>query len=291
MAYTSNPFAPKARKQATNLVKRGFSKAQVARIYGVHRATIGKWMKKATKHSTEHIQTTSSAAHNHHNQLPQETVNKVIALRKQTKRCVVIIHHQLALEGVSISLSSVKRILKRYKLLRPMKRHIRDDTRFPRPSASKPGDLVQADTIHYVYADYSRAYIYAVIDLYSRMAYAEFQPKISSSVSLSVLSRAQKYFPFSIDTLQTDNGQEFGQKFFYNLKSHHIRLRHSRVRRPNDNAHIERFNRTLQEECFDGFHPNPTTANRRLKAFIAYYNFRRLHLGINCLTPSQMLPR
>ena len=282
MAYTSNPFALKARKQATNLVKRGFSKAQVARMYGVHRSTIGKWMKKATKHSTEHIQTISSAPRTHYNQLPQETVDRVIFLRKQSNRCAVIIHHQLCLEGVIISLSSVKRILKRYKLLRPKKRHIKDGTRFPRPIASKPGDLVQADTIHYVYA---------VIDLYSRIAYAEFQPRISSAVSTQVISRAQHYFSFPINTLQTDNGQEFGQKFLHNLRSHLIRLRHSRVRRPNDNAHVERFNRTIQEECFDGFHPNPATANRKLKAFIAFYNYHRLHLGINCLTPSQMLPR
>lgn len=28
-----------------------------------------------------------------------------------------------------------------------------------------------------------------------------------------------------------------------------IAIRHTRLGRPNDNAHIERFNRTIQEEC------------------------------------------
>ena len=290
MAYTSNPYAPKARKKATNLVKRGFSKAQVARMYGVHRSTVGKWMKKATKHSLEHIQTKSSRPHNPANQLPEEVVEKVVRLRKGTGRCALVLHHLLDKSGVEVSLSSVKRILKRYGLTKKRKMRIKDGTRFKRPTVTQPGSLVQMDTIHYINSDYSRSYVYAVVDLYTRMAYAKFTPKISSLVSLDIISQVQRHFPFKLQVIQTDNGQEFGQKFLYYLNRKQIRLRHSRVRKPNDNAHVERFNRTLQEECFRGMNPNPSTANKKIKKYIDFYNHRRPHLGINCLTPDQMLP-
>lgn len=290
MAYTSNPYAPKARKKATNLVKRGFSKAQVARMYGVHRSTVGKWMKKATKHSLEHIQTKSSGPHNPANQLPEEVVEKVVRLRKETGRCALVLHHLLDKSGVEVSLSSVKRIIKRYGLTKKRKRRIKDGTRFKRPTVTQPGSLVQMDTIHYINSDYSRSYVYAVVDLYTRMAYAKFTPKISSLVSLDIISQVQRHFPFKLQVIQTDNGQEFGQKFLYYLNRKQIRLRHSRVRKPNDNAHVERFNRTLQEECFRGMNPNPSTANKKIKKYIDFYNHCRPHLGINCLTPDQMLP-
>lgn len=47
MSYTSSPYAAKARFEAARLVvKDGLKASQVARMYGVHRATVGKWVKK-----------------------------------------------------------------------------------------------------------------------------------------------------------------------------------------------------------------------------------------------------
>ena len=44
-----------------------------------------------------------------------------------------------------------------------------------------PGELVQIDTVHYVNPlDRSKIYIYTVIDLYSRMAYAKASARARS---------------------------------------------------------------------------------------------------------------
>ena len=87
--------------------------------------------------------------------------------------------------------------------------------------------------------------------------------------------------------LQTDHGPEFG-KFFHDWVEYHgMHHRHSRIRKPNDNAHIERFNRTLQEECLKW-----TIKKRYKKALEEYndfYNLKRLHLGINLKTPYQVV--
>lgn len=292
MAYTSNPHVGKARKLATNWVKKGMSKAGVARKFGVHRSTIGKWMKKATKHSLEQIRTVSSRPHSHPQQLPQEVVDRIVAIRLETKRCAQIVHAYAVQEGLSLSLSSVKRIFKRYKLTKPSKRRqIQGDMTFKRPKSDKPGALVQVDTIHFV-APHSldRFYVYAVIDTYSRLAYAEFQPSLSSHITLSVIERALERFTFPVEVIQTDNGPEFSEALGILLKDKGIRLRHTRVRKPNDNAHVERFIRTIQEECFDCVFPDLENIESDLYTYLEYYNFKRLHLGIQCKTPSQMLP-
>lgn len=292
MPYTNNPYAPKARKLATNLVKTGHSKASVARMYGVHRSTIGKWMKKASKHSRERIWTESARPHHHPRELPHETVNAVVALRKKTKRCAQVLLVELKKHHVSVSLSSVKRILHRYHLTRRGRRvNIRRDTRFRRPEADHAGALVEVDTIHFVTHTYHRFYIYAVIDTYSRLGYAEYQPRLSTGVTVGVIDRALRYFAFPAEVIQTDNGHEFGEYLHDALQRKNIRLRHTRVRKPNDNAHIERFIRTIQEECFSRMLPNVKTIDAKLKAYIDYYNTKRIHLGIDCKTPIEMLPR
>ncbi|OGM98671.1 MAG: hypothetical protein A2649_00720 [Candidatus Yanofskybacteria bacterium RIFCSPHIGHO2_01_FULL_41_26] len=93
--------------------------------------------------------------------------------------------------------------------------------------------------------------MYTIIDLYSRWAYAEVVEKIGASQSVLFVKHAQEKAPFQFEMAQTDHGPEFSIWFTHELKRVGIKHRHSRVRQSNDNAHIERFNRTIQEECLD----------------------------------------
>lgn len=52
-------------------------------------------------------------------------------------------------------------------------------TPLPRLTPDIPGILIQMDTIHFVKTDTIKFYVYAFIDVYSRLAYAEYQPKLS----------------------------------------------------------------------------------------------------------------
>jgi putative transposase len=100
---------------------------------------------------------------------------------------------------------------------------------------------------------------------------------------------AESKFGFSFRVVQADNGAEFGKLFRERLEaSGKRRLRHSRVHRPNDNAHIERFNRTLREECVGHYMSSNRTigqVQRQLDRFLDYYNNERVHLGLECQTP------
>ncbi|MBP6962163.1 DDE-type integrase/transposase/recombinase [Candidatus Saccharibacteria bacterium] len=295
MSYTTSPYVARARRDAVDLVLRhGFSPAEAARKTGVHRSTISRWIKKAEGlelHWREHIPTLSSASHTHANCLSLDVVDAIVRVRKEHNRCAVIVHQQLIDEGVSVSLSSVKRTLKREGLIRPVSKWKRYRPPVPRPQASEPGELVQIDTVHFIdWKTKDRFYAYTMIDLYSRWAYVELHPKLRQDMSFRVVMRAQAVAPFRFKMIQSDNGPEFQRWFKDNLEYKQINLRHSRVRRSNDNAHIERFNRTLQEEGI-GRHTTLLLAQEQLTPFLRYYNNDRMHLGINCLTPAQMLQR
>jgi transposase InsO family protein len=291
MAYTTNPYVGKTRRLAVNDVRiRKLTYLQAALKYGVTKGTICKWMKKASPDHREFINTLPSRPKYHPNQLSSSTVRRIVELRAILKRCAPVIHEHLRQEGISVSLSSVARVLRRLKLTRK-KRQARYYTPLPRPVSDAPGALVQVDTIHYVRPNNTRFYIYALIDTYTRLAYAEYHPKLRQHISLKVVSRAQEKFGFKFNTVQTDNGPEFKDYLNFGLKRNRISLRHSRVRTPNDNAHVERFNRTIQEECFDRKNPNERTASKRLTEYIAYYNEKRLHLGLNLLTPTQFVSK
>lgn len=291
MSYTSNPYAAKARRLAVNDVRFGrCTVSSAARKYGVVRSTIWKWMKKAHPDHRVFIHTVPSRPKHHPNELKPEIVARIVTLRKELKRCAGIIHAQLKREKVQVSLSSVERTLRRQKLTRK-KKPAKWYTPLPRPLSDAPGALVQMDTIHYIKPDKTRFYIYAVIDTYSRLAYAEYHPKLSQAMSQEVLIHAQKLFGFPFTMVQTDNGPEFATGLQISLDRRKIKLRHSRVRTPNDNAHIERFNRTIQEECFNGFLPREKTISQKLKVYIAFYNTKRLHLSLNCQTPTEFVSK
>ncbi|OGD91812.1 hypothetical protein A3D07_02695 [Candidatus Curtissbacteria bacterium RIFCSPHIGHO2_02_FULL_42_15] len=292
MAYTSNPYAPKARRYAVDLVRlQGIKAAQVARMVGVHRVTIGKWLKRVPTDHRLPYGTQSSRPHHHPNQVSDTVVNRVVALRKKLGRCAPVLHAHLVSEGYVISQRSVGRILKRERLVRKKKQATMYKSVYKRPKADSPGALVQMDTIHVQKGDGSRFYIYTLIDLYSRLAYAEYHSKLRQKISFRVIAQAQVYFGFSFSMLQTDHGPEFSQGLTFLLSKRQIKLRHSRIRTPNDNAHIERFNRTIQEECFGSVMPNEKTIEQDLRKYIKYYNYARLHLGLNLLTPGQFVAK
>lgn len=63
----------------------------------------------------------------------------------------------------------------------------------------------------------------------------------------------------------------------------------TRVHRPNDKAHLERFNRTLQEECIDTRRPDVGIINAQLPEYLRWYNEKRHHFGLKLETPATII--
>ena len=321
MAYSTNPHLPKARAAAVRLlVEAGLPASTVALRAGVHRSTVWRWKRKwiALNEHVEfnnpnrpsrpvstanklaacrwHIATESSKPHSHAWAIPDAVIQQILRAREQLKRCAEVVwHHVTHTLGLSISLSSVRRILRRH--------HCFDGARKPRvrrdnprrPLVTAPGELVQTDTIHHVDPTTGRRlYYYTVIDLYTRLAYAQVATRILPGIAATAVLEARQVFGFPFAMVQSDNGPEYGRYFEQQMQRAGVQTRHSRLHRPNDNAHIERFNRTIQEECIGSYWRKSVPLSRqqaKLTAYLAYYNNERVHLGIQLRTPSQMLQR
>lgn len=172
----------------------------------------------------------------HPRALSSEIVAAIVEERLTHKRCAEVIHATLAKRGMAVSLSSVKRTLKRHELV-PSRKWKRYRPPVARPPVDSPGSLVQTDTIHFLdWKTKKKFYLYTVIDLYTRMAYAAVHDRISQRWSYQTLLEAQSLFGFDFQTVQADNGPEFATWLKDMLKSKNIILRHSRVRQSNDNA-------------------------------------------------------
>lgn len=282
----------KVRRDAVYLVKqKHWSMRKVALRYGVNVSTVSRWCKKDVSGGLHEIPTESSRPKKSPCALPREIVSKIIQKRSGRKRCGQVIHAELKRDGVEVSLSSVQRTLDRCGLLKKRSPWKRPHDFTPRPEVKCAGDLVQIDTIHIIAPDGKRIYIYTLIDLYSRWAYAEVVPKIGAKPSGVFLKKAQSKAPFKISLVQTDHGSEFSTHFTHVCMCMNIMHRHSRVRKKNDNAHIERFNRTIQEECFDHTAHTLKHFKKALPSYLKYYNCERLHMGINFQTPMEVLRR
>jgi transposase InsO family protein len=292
MSYTSNPNLERVRMQAVKLVKQGWTTRAVARHFGYSHSSVVRWVRRVQEdrlHGNGGVPARSSRPKAHPRALDPATVQAIIDARLANNRCAEVVHADLQERGIQVSLSSVKRTLDRNELLRKRSKWARTRELLPRPEIVAPGSLVQMDTIHFVdWSTGERFYIYTLVDLYSRWAYAEVHDKLGQAMSLKVALRAQTKSGFRFVMLQTDNGPEF-QKYFHDLLAvRQITLRHSRVRQSNDNAHVERFNRTLQDELTTGYPLRRNVTQQRLDDYLDYYNNGRRHMGIAMRRPAEL---
>jgi transposase InsO family protein len=285
--YTLNTQLPRIRRDAVRLLHRGWSARKVGRYLGFHHTAVMKWARKAEKIGDVPLHTRSSRPKRCPHRTDGAICTRILDLRIQTGRCTEAIHLQLQREGTVVSKSTIHRILDRSFCLKKRSPYRRYHAPVERPHVHTQGDLVEVDTIHLMMSEKKRLYVYTLIDVHSRWVYAKAVHKIRAGISLQFLKEAQRCAPFRFSLIQTDHGPEFSRYFQYNLERTH---RFTRIGKPNDNAHIERFNRTIQEECLDRIERNVSTINCRLKTYLPYYNQERIHLSLHA-TPQEVVLR
>lgn len=304
MSYCNTEEREKARYNAVHEVLReGRKPAEVARRFGVYRSTIKRWVDTFLELQKEQeitwysrrIPAKSSRPKHSPNRISTDLAFAIVETRLATNRCAEVVHQELLNQGHQLSLSTVRRVIKQSKLVKEKSKWARYRKSSKRPEVNAPGDLVEADTVHFYHPiTKKRYYATTVIDIYTRMAHVKIHERMSQKASYDTVMEAQNKFCFIFKTVQTDNGSEFGKWFRDQLAAHKISYRHTRVRKPNDNAHIERFNRTLREECLGNYLPANESIHQsqvRTDKWLDYYNHDRLHLGLQLITPIQMLRR
>lgn len=167
-----------------------------------------------------------------------------------------------------------------------------------KPKDFKPeyaGHLVALDTVE-IFINGIRKYIITFEDIYTRFSFAWATTSHASLAAREFFQMCQKVFPYSFNMLYvlTDNGSEFKKHFTEELKQLHLTHYHTYPRTPKMNAHVERFNRTIQEDFvnfrYQLLRDDINEFNRQLMDWLIFYNIDRVHHAFqNKMSPLQFM--
>ena len=147
--------------------------------------------------------------------------------------------------------------------------------------APKPNTVgyLEMDTI-LRFVDGIRYYFYCAVDVRGKFAFALPYKHLNSQNTVDFFKKIEYVFPFSIKTVQTDNGLEFLGDFEDYLKKRTIPHVFIYPRCCRINGVVERFNRTIQENFIDDnldiIH-NPKLFTSKLIDYLIFYNTERVH--------------
>ncbi|MFH0955634.1 MAG: DDE-type integrase/transposase/recombinase, partial [Candidatus Falkowbacteria bacterium] len=156
---------------------------------------------------------------------------------------------------------------------------------------NEPGDLIEIDTV-VKFAWNIKRYIITAVDVHSRYSFAFCYERPLSINARDFIQKLRTVFPYRIKAIQTDNGSEFHRYFRDYLKEQKIIQYWNYPGRPYRQGHIEKFNRTIQEEFIDWNEillENTDTFNRKLTDWLIWYNTQRFHWSLNLLSPVDYL--
>ena len=192
---------------------------------------------------------------------------------------------------VATSPSSVYRVLKKAGMLNKWKKIKKTNkgNGFNQPNAPQ-----QHWHIDIKYVNYKGTFLFliSIIDGYSRyIVHHELRTHMEEFDVQVTIQKAIEKHPDVKPRLISDNGPQFISKDFAEyLRS--VELRHIRtsVAYPQANGKIERFHRSIHEECLQKKSLiNLEDARKQISEYIEFYNKVRLHSSLFYLTPEDYL--
>lgn len=156
---------------------------------------------------------------------------------------------------------------------------------------ARAGDLVEIDTV--VRFEWGiKRYILTAVDLFGRPAFAYCYKRATSANAKDFFAKLETALPFPIRAVQTDNGSEFHKYFKDYLKERKVKHFWNYPGQPYRNGHIERFNRSIQNEFIDDNEVLLTDThkfNRKLMDWLIWYNTERPHWSLRLQSPIDFL--
>lgn len=263
--------------------KYGKSVKETCKIFGISRKCYYKWRfrdygKSGNKYSPVKNQPNLKLTYEVRKYIEEQKLKTnygPLKMRYQIKRGL----------GLDISTTIIYRYYQRKMLIR------RPQRRLPWYQPMKyalvvkqPGEGVQID-IKYVYPKGQREYQFSVFDPYTKKYYFQVFSTKESKNAITTFRLAEKYFGFKILSVQTDNGGECRGEFHPWLTRRNITHYFIPKKSPWWNSNVERVHRTVDEE----YYFNPLRIWSTAEEWLHYYNFERIHLGLNGLTPQEKL--
>jgi len=281
-------YAIGERELLMRLHEQGISLSALSRQTGIRRELLSRWWKRFREQGRAGLEPRSRRPQHSSGQLSKEIEQRILQLRERgwgPARIAVTL---------DIGHSSVHRVLLRHgrnRLRQPVPRVFR------RYEKSRPGELLHLDLKYlYRWPNSSREYAYAVVDDFSREAVTSIRSQRSSRDASTFLEQVLTILPYRIEAVMTDNDLIFSMRsschaqrqthFQQSCRSLGIQHRLTQPHHPQTNGKVERFFRTLDEECLLIRDPGCSALRMRdVEQFMRYYNHQRPHLSLQGLTP------
>jgi transposase InsO family protein len=161
---------------------------------------------------------------------------------------------------------------------------------------TRPGELLHLDLKYLPQLGKRPEFEYAAIDDFSREATAQIAWERSTVAATRFLELVLTQLPYRVEAVMTDNDMMFTMRYAYYstrltrfeqaLKSAGIEHRLIRPRSPESNGKVERFIKTIDDECYRIVQPRTSGARVGvLKLFLEYYNHSRPHQSLGGQSP------
>jgi transposase InsO family protein len=281
-------YDPVLRAKLMAMHQEGVSLTALSTDYGIARQVLSRWWQRYASDDLAGLAPQSRRPRESPTRVSAAIVQRVLRLR--TRRLSAMrIGHQLA-----IGHSTVQRILERH-----------GQNQLPRPARPKPrryekqrpGELVHID-LKYLPAlrNARNDFEFAAVDDFSREAVVSIRTDATSLAAASFLEHVAATLPYPIEAVLTDNAFAFTMRhalhadrltrFQQVCAAFGIRHHLLRPYAPQSNGKVERFFRTIDDECL---HIRPlftfAARNRAVEDFVWYYNHERPHFSLGGMTP------
>ena len=277
----------------------------VAKVCPYGKRSIERWVSEYRKHGEVGLEPRSTEPKRYHKETLIRTKERVIEIRKKTKKCALKIHWQLEKEGINLHERTVGKILKKENLVR--KYRIKKITYKYIRAERKPGELIEVD-VKYVPGKIAgkRYFQYTAIDTASRWRHMEVYGEQSGWSSRLFLKEVMIRFPHKIQAVKTDNGAIFTNRYTGTYKRLDLmpkgihsfdqfcnenNLVHYLIDpgKPAQNGTVERSHREDQEKFYEqNIFKDFKDLKRKLKRWNMYYNDLE-HCGLKGKSPNEFL--
>ena len=272
---------------ASELAEQGLSHTKIAAHLGRHRETIGLWLKGIASYGLAGFRDRHTQAKKGPRQARQvpATIKRLIwELRiREHECCGQKIAYFLEREyHVRLSVPKIYEILAEKYVIRSKWRQ--NQKRGAVPKAACARAVIQMDTVAF-----GHVFAFTGIDIYTKEADVVLRPALTSDDGAVFLQTAMgRRFTGRVEVLQPDGGPEFKGAFAQHARAYCDRHRVARPYKKNEQAYIERFNRTLRKECFGWGTYRADDLPRlipEVETFLARYHDHRPHLGFSPMRP------
>lgn len=148
----------------------------------------------------------------------------------------------------------------------------------------RPGAVIQMDA-KYVWESGMRRYQRTFIDIFTGQQFAAVVGTMTAEDTIHAFQEAEKFFPFPILGVQSDNGSENRGAFHQYLGKSGIAHYFIPKSSPTWDGAVERAHGVIDQE----YYLNPTRPWKTLAEYLQFYNHERIHLGkyLNGMTPQE----